>query len=408
MKLFYQPVFAESMIKTFVLFLLFANLAFSFSKNEIIDLQKDLENNKNNFVQDDTLFDNPPNANAVIFGKGIITLRDRDEYGLAVSPDFSEIFYTASGTEFGLMVINKQADGSWSTPKVANLRGNNSEEFEAFYTYDGNRVFFSYMVGEYDSKITYVEKTSEGYSAPVDMSDSPINSYSVFWSTLSKSYTMYFTNFTLQKIYKSELVDGKYKEIKVVNLPGGSFHPFISPDEDFVLFDNNGSIFIAFAMKDGEFSTSIKFGSQINTSYWEGCSSLSPDGKYIFFTRYNDVKEKGDIYWARVDSVINSLRPTVGVEKNKSEMPNEIQLYQNYPNPFNPGTTIRYSTPVFSNVQIKIFDVLGNEIKMLVNKEEEAGKYEIQFDGSNFPSGIYFYELRSKDLSTVRKMLLVK
>ncbi|MCX6150464.1 MAG: T9SS type A sorting domain-containing protein [Ignavibacteriales bacterium] len=412
MKLFYQPVIVESMLKTVVLFLLFTNSTFSFNRNEITDLQKDLENHKNNFAQDDTLFGNPPDANAVIFGKGIITLKDRDEYGLAVSPDLSEIFYTASGTGYGLMVMNKQPDGSWSTPKVANLRRNNSEEFEAFYTYDGSKVFFSYMVGEYDSKITYVEKTSDGYSTPVDMSDSPINSYSVFWSTLSKNNTMYFTNFTLREIYKSELVDGKYKEIKAVGLPNGSYHPFISPDEDLVLFDYNGDIFIAFIMTDGKFGVPIKLGSQINTSYWEGCSSLSPDGKYIFFSRYNDIKEKGDIYWARIDDAINSLRPTVDVKENKTEMPNEIQLYQNYPNPFNPITKIRWWSPVGSRQALKVYNVLGNKVITLLDEYKDAGTYEVEFstrDGaSELPSGLYFYQITSGGFSETRKMILLR
>ncbi len=73
---------------------------------------------------------------------------------------------------------------------------------------------------------------------------------------------------------------------------------------------------------------------------------------------------------------------------------------QNYPNPFNPSTIIKYSIPAPPNlpkrealVQLKVYDILGNEVATLVNKEEPAGNYEINFDGSNLASGVYFYKL---------------
>lgn len=75
--------------------------------------------------------------------------------------------------------------------------------------------------------------------------------------------------------------------------------------------------------------------------------------------------------------------------------PQEFSLQQNYPNPFNPSTKIKYSVPQLSKVQIIIFDALGNEIEPLVNKEKQAGTYEITWDAANLPSGVYFYQLRA-------------
>ena len=68
-------------------------------------------------------------------------------------------------------------------------------------------------------------------------------------------------------------------------------------------------------------------------------------------------------------------------------------LFPNYPNPFNPTTTIKYSIPKQSNVKLKIFDLLGSEVKTLVNKEQNQGNYRIEFDGKDFTSGIYFYKI---------------
>jgi len=88
--------------------------------------------------------------------------------------------------------------------------------------------------------------------------------------------------------------------------------------------------------------------------------------------------------------------------------PEQFSLYQNYPNPFNPKTIIRYSLSGNQFIMLNIFDVLGNEIASLVNKEQKPGSYEVEFDAGNLPSGIYFYKLNSNGFSLTRKMAVVK
>lgn len=84
------------------------------------------------------------------------------------------------------------------------------------------------------------------------------------------------------------------------------------------------------------------------------------------------------------------------------------KLYQNYPNPFNPSTMISYSIPKSQNVQIIVYDLLGREIQTLLNKYQTAGTYEILFDGTLLPSGIYFYKITSGNFSETKKMILIK
>ena len=86
----------------------------------------------------------------------------------------------------------------------------------------------------------------------------------------------------------------------------------------------------------------------------------------------------------------------------------EFSLAQNYPNPFNPSTTISYSIPEQSQVELKVFDVLGREVAMLVNKEQSAGSYKVEFDGSNLTSGIYFYRIQTGYFLQTKKMVLLK
>ena len=93
---------------------------------------------------------------------------------------------------------------------------------------------------------------------------------------------------------------------------------------------------------------------------------------------------------------------------DNNTVPKDFILYQNYPNPFNPGTKIRYSIPQSSKVEIKIFDILGNELEILVDENKSAGIYEIEFNASSLPSGTYFYQLKAGDFIETNKMILLK
>ena len=90
------------------------------------------------------------------------------------------------------------------------------------------------------------------------------------------------------------------------------------------------------------------------------------------------------------------------------DAPQEFSLEQNYPNPFNPVTSIQYVVGSQSYVTLKVFDVLGNEVATLVNEQKPAGTYEVEFDATNQPSGIYFYNLKAGSFVETKKMILIK
>ena len=105
---------------------------------------------------------------------------------------------------------------------------------------------------------------------------------------------------------------------------------------------------------------------------------------------------------------INNSLPKRGNDDASKEIPAQFTLEQNYPNPFNPNTTIKYQIPEPSSVTLKVFDVLGNEVAILVNEEKQPRSYEVEFDGSNLPTGIYFYQLTAGDYRETKKMVLMK
>ena len=99
---------------------------------------------------------------------------------------------------------------------------------------------------------------------------------------------------------------------------------------------------------------------------------------------------------------------TVGVEEEENLLPAEFTLYQNYPNPFNPETTIKFDIPESDFVTLKIYDVLGNEIKTLVNENKSPGSYNVKFNGRGLASGMYIYKLSTSKFTSIKKLLLVK
>ncbi len=98
----------------------------------------------------------------------------------------------------------------------------------------------------------------------------------------------------------------------------------------------------------------------------------------------------------------------VGVNDVTAILVERLFLSENYPNPFNPSTAFRYHIPLSGNVEIKIFDILGREIAVLVNEIKAPGDYEVEWNASEFTSGIYFYQIKAESFVDTKKMILLK
>ena len=98
----------------------------------------------------------------------------------------------------------------------------------------------------------------------------------------------------------------------------------------------------------------------------------------------------------------------VGILNPSNELPTVYKLYDNYPNPFNPATTIKYDLPRASYVKLMIYDMLGRTVSTLVDEKKDAGRYEVQWNASNYASGTYFYKMETEAYTDVKKMILVK
>jgi photosystem II stability/assembly factor-like uncharacterized protein len=126
---------------------------------------------------------------------------------------------------------------------------------------------------------------------------------------------------------------------------------------------------------------------------------------------YNHIgrSRAGSRMWAVTNTgLISKNDGIVGVTPVSSEVPSSFNLSQNYPNPFNPSTTIKFSIPSSSEVTVKIYDMLGNEVMTVVNEHLQAGVYSTSVNASNLASGVYFYSIKAGNFVETKKMSLVK
>jgi Secretion system C-terminal sorting domain len=103
-----------------------------------------------------------------------------------------------------------------------------------------------------------------------------------------------------------------------------------------------------------------------------------------------------------------SLNELIAIEPVSYVVPETHSLSQNYPNPFNPVTRVNFQIPEVDYVRLSVYDLLGREVTVLVNEELRPGDYKVDFDGSNFPSGVYYYKLTAGGFTETKKMILVK
>ncbi len=168
---------------------------------------------------------------------------------------------------------------------------------------------------------------------------------------------------------------------------------------------------------DGSGNARIEYqdGNHNYNNNWDSTLAKNPANIYVklnsTFTEIRGILFYSHSYYKIVprknDDFIGYVG-AVGVKDKPSKLPITYKLDQNYPNPFNPSTTINYSIPKESIVSLKIYNILGQEVKTLVNESKAPGKYNVRFNASELSSGVYFYSLKAGDYYQVKKMMLLK
>lgn len=137
--------------------------------------------------------------------------------------------------------------------------------------------------------------------------------------------------------------------------------------------------------------------------------AVAPSDGFFTSTAYYGAFDPVGPVWIDNWTALSNNRLVTGIEgAEESALPAQFVLEQNYPNPFNPATAIRFSIPSAANVELRVYDMLGREVAMLVNEFKNAGTYQVGFEAGRIATGIYFYKLSAGNFTQIRKMLLIK
>ncbi len=186
-----------------------------------------------------------------------------------------------------------------------------------------------------------------------------------------------------------------------------------------VSFSKSGNILSACSWGDGLDTTNnlVIFKTSLNTPV-PIFRLISPGSLYYCSTSKNgtSVSVIGEAMWARnwgrggtlYNISVDTNDSPIGIPPVTTNLPKSFSLSQNFPNPFNPSTVISFEVPKSSLVTVTVYDLLGREIEKLLLQHLNPGKYHVNWDASNYPSGLYFYTLRSGEFTETKKMVLVK
>lgn len=163
----------------------------------------------------------------------------------------------------------------------------------------------------------------------------------------------------------------------------------------------------------------IFYDSSVTVNFSVSPTTVVYNGKNYYFQRWNGTGN-GAYNGTNPNGIINNMNGIIvqtavydtivpfGIQNLHTGVPKEYSLHQNYPNPFNPVTKIKFDIPAYSEVNLKIYDILGNEVADLFNGKLEAGFYEADFNASSYASGVYFYRIDAGNYQSVKRMILVK
>ncbi|MBN1398250.1 MAG: PD40 domain-containing protein [Bacteroidetes bacterium] len=268
-------------------------------------------------------------------------------------------------------------DGEWIT-------------YEAHYFHNPNRgIVETYKI--------------DGTQGPFQLTDTNISANQPSWSPAGDKILYQAFDGDTWDIWTMD-VDGSNKQNVTGSDPGDKTDATFSPDGKWIVYSaDNGTLLYA-----NIFIKNLETGQLIRvTDYsgYDGAPSWSTDDRIVFeSTERNPDDSNGSMLW-----IINAtVKGTTFISENNTGMPKYYYMSQNYPNPFNPTTIINYQLPVKGLVTLKIYDVVGREVAALVDGIQNAGYYNVTFNGAGISSGVYFYRLQAGTLCNTKKLLLMK
>lgn len=255
----------------------------------------------------------PPTLTPEVFAPGLISRKDRYEFGSVFNEDGTEFYYGVNVNHKSEIWYTKLANDKWSEPKAL-LENEKYGNNDPFLSPDEQRLYFISKRSEdglsekEDHDIWYVERTADGWSQPISAGPFINSGKNEYYISFTRSGTMYFSSNVRGEsrndfdIYYSPYVDESFQEPvplgRTVNTASYEADVFVDPDESYIIFCasrkegiGQGDLYISFKNPDGSWTTSQNMGALINTEGHELCPFVNSDGKYLFYT------SNEDIYW---------------------------------------------------------------------------------------------------------------
>jgi len=273
-----------------------------------------------------------PGDTPVVFARGIVSMDDREHWAPRFSPDGNEVFWWSIRQENADKWVDfhktmRRVGGQWTAPEKSPFDG------APIYSCDGKRLYFGSKKEGDD--LTFVEKQGIGWSTPKSVglvTRFPEVRFAYFPS-ITRNGTLYFMGYLEGArvnlgIYRAELIKGEYAKPELlpaaINTPGDSmlnWTPYVAPDESYLIFcsrrmtpaDDFGDLYVCFRQPDGTWTERISLGEPINSKELERFPCVSPDGKYLFFTRDTPGHDE-DVYWVS-SAIIDRLKAKAIQEK---------------------------------------------------------------------------------------------
>jgi len=259
----------------------------------------------------------PPGLIPEVFAPGIISIEGRYEGLIAFSPDLDEVYFGANNKDQETHIYFSRLIGKEWTPikKTDFTKGEKDQEIHPSVSPDGKRIYFTALSSDLSyNKIWYVNRLKDSWSDAAEL-DSPVNNDQVFYPIQSSNGDLYYFNILKGKNYHASGEGDNFSKISQVEIDFG-VHVFVSPSEDYLVMNarnkedssrNDNDLYVCFKGENGTWTKPINLGNGINTNFNDKTPSISPDGKYLFFSR-DEADGKSNVYWVST-KVIEQFRP---------------------------------------------------------------------------------------------------
>lgn len=345
----------------------------------------------------------PPGNTPIVFAPEIVSLPGRNERVITFAPSGHEIFFAIGNWPTRKTMHIEYKDGVWTTPDLASFSTNRSVD-EPFFSSDSTRVYYyAYPPSSSgNADIYYSEKAGGTWGEPISAGSSLNTTGDEFHPNIVNDGSIYFAN-SAGKTYRAQYSGGSFlpRVILPNNVNSGIWPDhFVAADESYMIFTSSmaggfgsSDLYVSFRNADSSWTTPQNLGNTINTAGYEGSADVTPDGIYM---TYDNI---ADIYWVKIDNVIDSLKAISGVITSVNIIP-EKQGLEIFPNPGSGQFTLTLSS---STGKIG-FAVISNSVGKVIFKSRVENHETINLTDN--PKGIYFLRLYIDNEVLKRKLII--